>query len=208
MVRKYITLLTLSFVLAACSIFSGDDGVTLNDGVIVAGKDAKNKPEPKPTVAESKYDDILPATDFSEDESDRGPSDAKTGVEIETVDIVPSTVGRASSDLSDETEIRPVVLLDHSYTLRLGLFDSNEEATEFARISEIDTAQAGISKVMIERQIKFLLAYGIYGDLTEARDAAREFEERMEESVTVVSLASIKEISEWDEKEDEGILTR
>ena len=203
----------LSLAVSACSIFSGKDGVTLNDGVIVAGENTpKKQPEPEPPKPVSKYDAILPATDFADEPEEFGESAQQTSaqnIRVETTSVVVPLDEQPYADREDTEagEIKPVVLLDHSYTLRLGLFESHKLATEFARDNELDVKEAGISKVMIEGQVFYLLAFGIYGDLVQARDAAEKLTDTMGDSVTVVSLASVKEISEWDE-ESEGLILR
>ena len=213
LLRKIVVLTAVLVLLASCSALSGRDGVTLNDRTIVAGKDSKKKKsEVEPATEESsKYDAILPATDFLDEPNEADANLSAQEVRIETTEISAPSSDDSSASASDASSanIKPVLLLDHSYTLRLGLFDSNEQATKFANDSELDVQEAGISEVTIEQQVKYLLAYGVYSSLIQARDAATTLSDKIGDSVTVVSLASIKAIANEgkDDKENNSLIT-
>ena len=151
----------------------------------------------------------------------RSRSDSRSPVE--DTDIVNSSVVPADSSILDhesvgegleqdfeqpssDLAVRPAILLDRSYTIQIGLYDHREEATAIVAEHQLVAEEAGIAAVTIDGNRKYLLAYGIYSDEEAAEEIARQMADRLQMSVTVVSLAEVEAISQTVE-ESPGIST-
>ena len=151
----------------------------------------------------SKYQSQLPATDYSSASSNA--SEKQTGRALDAENAAPKeALASANVEPAEPTSavpppklsVKPVVLLDHSYTLRLGFFDSSAQASKFITTNNLEANDAGIAKVSNEGALKYLLAYGVYSDKTQAETIAKQMAVKLARPVDVFSLGEIKAISE------------
>ena len=60
---------------------------------------------------------------------------------------------------------------DDYYTIQIGAFSSQQQATEFARKLSLPAEQMGIARIMVNERILYVLAYGMYPDKATADQA-------------------------------------
>lgn len=159
----------------------------------------------------SKYDELLPATDLTSEEISGGVSqttdvkgEAQTsrGSEPSLEDSLDQGVGE-TLEKRPELGVKPVVLLNHSFTIQLGYFESSAAASKFVTTHNLDAEVSGIAKVNEGGHTRHLLAYGIYSDKTQAGAVAEQMSQELGRSLKVVSLGEIEAIASVSEESPE-----
>lgn len=172
----------LSFFLAACSSVNSD----------VGQKDSSELRQGD-SIARSKYESGLPSTEFNSGED--APEGEAENLVAEQEYAQETGSSEHFNGQPASLSVTPVVLLEHSYTIRLGLFEESQEASEFVATHQLVADEAGIAEVTIDGARKFLLAYGVYSDKSDAISVADQLSQRLSGLMQVMSLAEVEMIS-------------
>ena len=94
-----------------------------------------------------------------------------------------------------DIRITPVVVLSHSYTIQLGLFDTEAEASQYAHTLGVLADEIALAEVVVDDSPRFLLALGVFGDVTQAEHRAKALSQRATLPLAVKRLSEIESIA-------------
>ena len=93
---------------------------------------------------------------------------------------------------------------DEHYTIQIGAFSSHEQAAQFAQGLSLPAEQMGIARILVNENLLYVLAYGMYSGKDEALQAAEEIcgQEGLD-GCWARSLGGVRELSKAAQERDE-----
>jgi septal ring-binding cell division protein DamX len=95
---------------------------------------------------------------------------------------------------------------DEHYTIQIGAFSSQQQAVDFAKNLKLPAEQMGVARILVNENILYVLAYGMYLDKEQARVAADKVcGEQSLDGCWARSLRSVRELSQAAKDRDASV---